>query len=85
MNKHVGSSNENSAAAPCKGFRIPESWAVGSGIQLKETGISPTVGIRNPSSNDKESGNQYLESKIHTLYDSDDICCDNLTEGAQSL
>lgn len=60
--------------APCKGFRIPESWALGSGIQLKETGISPTVGIRNPSrSNDKESGNQYLESKIHTLYNSDNI------------
>ena len=60
--------------APCEGFRIPESWALGSGIQLKETRISPTVGIRNPSrSNDKESGNQYLESKIHTLYNSDDI------------
>ena len=33
-----------------------------SGIQLKETGIPLTIEMRNPSSNDKESGMQYLES-----------------------
>ena len=33
-----------------------------SGIQLKETGIPLTIEMRNPSSTDKESGMQYLES-----------------------
>ena len=33
----------------------PESWALESGIQLKESGIPLTIGIRNPSSTDKES------------------------------
>ena len=36
-----------------------------SGIQLKESGISLTIGIRNLSSVDNESGIQYLESGIH--------------------
>ena len=30
-----------------------ESWALESGIQLKESGISLTIGIQNPGSNDK--------------------------------
>ena len=42
----------------------PESWALESGIQLKESGIPLTIGIRNPSFTDKESGFQYLESGI---------------------
>ena len=33
-----------------------EFWALESGVQLKESGIPLTIGIRNPSSNDKESG-----------------------------
>ena len=33
----------------------PESWALESGIQLKESGISLMIGIRNSSSTDKES------------------------------
>ena len=31
----------------------PESWGLESGIQLKESGILPTIGIQNPSSTDK--------------------------------
>ena len=31
-----------------------ESWALESGIQLKESGIRLTIGIRNPSSTDKD-------------------------------
>ena len=37
------------------------------GIQLKETGIPLTVEIRNPSSAEKESGIQHLESRIHSV------------------
>ena len=36
-----------------------------SGIQLKESGIPLTIGIRNPSSTDTESVIQYLKSGIH--------------------
>ena len=32
------------------------------GVQLKQSGISLTMGIQNPSSTDKESGIQYLKS-----------------------
>ena len=35
-----------------------ESWILESIIQLKETGMALTIGIRNPSSFDKESGIQ---------------------------
>ena len=42
-----------------------KSWVLESGIQLKESGIPLTIGIRYPSSNDRESGIQYLESGIH--------------------
>ena len=59
----------------CKGIWIPESekfllvesgtWAFESGIQLKESGIPMTIGIRNPSSSkDKESGIHGVESRI---------------------
>ena len=41
-----------------------ESWSLESGIQLKESWIPLTIGIRNPSSTNKESGIQYLESEI---------------------
>ena len=37
------------------------------GIQLKESGIPLTIGIRNPSSTDKNSAVEYLESGIHSL------------------
>ena len=33
----------------------PESWALESGKQLKESGIPLTIGIRNPSFTDNES------------------------------
>ena len=36
-----------------------------SGIQLKESGILLMIGIRNPSTTDKESAIQYLESGMH--------------------
>ena len=45
----------------------PESWALESRLQFKEFGIPLTIGIRNPSSTDKESGIQYLESEIHVV------------------
>ena len=44
-----------------------ESWALQSGIQLKESGIPLTIAIRNPSSTDKESEIRYLESGIHRV------------------
>ena len=50
--------------ASCKKIRIPdcwwnlESWALEYGIQLKESGIPLTIGIRNGNSSDKESGIQ---------------------------
>ena len=47
---------------PFMGFRKPgklcswsqKSWALESGIQLKESGIPLTIGIPNPSSTDKD-------------------------------
>ena len=45
-----------------------ETWALESGIQLKEFAIPLAIGIQNPSSTDcKESGIQYLESEIHSV------------------
>ena len=41
----------------------PESWALESGIQLKESRI-PLAIERNPNSTDKEYRIQYLESRI---------------------
>ena len=32
----------------------PESWALKSGIQIKESGLSLTIGIQNPNSTDKD-------------------------------
>ena len=45
----------------CKGIQIPESVK----FLLVESGILLRIGIQNPSSTDKESGIQYLESGIH--------------------
>ena len=45
----------------------PESWALENGIQLKESGIPLTTGIRNPNSTDKESSIQYLKFRIHSM------------------
>ena len=39
-----------------------ESWALESGIQHKDSGILLTIGIRNPSSTDEESGIHSVES-----------------------
>ena len=52
---------------PVCGFLIDflESQALESGIHLKESGIPLTLGIRNPSSTDKESAIQYFESGVH--------------------
>ena len=44
-----------------------KSWALDAEIQLMISGIPQTIGIRNPSSSDKESRIQYLESGIHGL------------------
>ena len=35
-------------------FGIPESWALESGIQLKESGIPLMIVVQNPSSKDKD-------------------------------
>ena len=40
----------------------PESLTLESGIQLNESGIPLTITIHNPSTTDKESGIQYLDS-----------------------
>ena len=45
----------------------PESWAWESELQLKESGIPPKFGVRNPSFTDKESGIQFMEPRIHSL------------------
>ena len=58
--------------APCKGIRIPgnfclwnlKSWSLEFGIQLKESGISLTIGIQNPSFTDKDHGIRNLEFVI---------------------
>ena len=42
----------------------PESWALDSSIQLKEFLL--VIAIQNPSSTDKESGIQFLESRATT-------------------
>jgi len=44
---------------------VSESWALKSGIQLKESVIPLTIGIRNPSITDKEPGLQLLEPEIY--------------------
>ena len=44
-----------------------KSWALDSEIQLMIPGIPQTIGIRNPSSSDKESRIQYLESGIQDV------------------
>ena len=57
------------------GFRIRrnlclwnlEPWALESGMQPKEPGIPLRIETWNPSSTDKGSGIQYLESGIHSL------------------
>ena len=57
-------------------LEIQQIFAVESGIlglesgiqlQLAESGIPLTIGIRNPSSTDKESTIKYLESRIHGM------------------
>jgi len=56
--------------APCKLIRILESgksWALESVIQFQESRLLLTIKIRNPSSTDKESGIQYLESGINSV------------------
>ena len=58
-------------------FRLwnPDSWALESRMQLKESGVPLTIGLWIPSSIDKESGIPYLESK--TVLDSltwGDLC-----------
>ena len=54
----------------CKEIRIPKSrkfLAVNPAILVLESGIPLTIGIRNPSFTEKESGILYLESAIHAL------------------
>ena len=48
-------------------FIILVVYTIFVGIQLKEYGIPLTIGIRNPSSTDKKSAVEYLESGIHSL------------------
>ena len=46
----------------------PESWALEYGIQFKESGIQPTIGIWDPSSTDNaKSGIQFLKVGIHSM------------------
>ena len=54
-----------------------ESRALESRIQLKESGISLTIGIRYLSSTDKESEIQYLESGIHGVESSPESRIEN--------
>ena len=49
----------------------PESWALESGVPLKESGIPLVIGSENPSSTDKDRnrvpGIEYLESGIRDV------------------
>ena len=47
----------------------PKSWALESVIQLKKSGIPPTITIRNPSSTDKESEIHSVLSRIQDFLD----------------
>ena len=64
---------ESITLAPRETILIPESlgnlesWALASGIQLKASWIPLTIGIRNPSSTDKESWIQYVKSRMHCV------------------
>ena len=48
------------------------------GVQLKQSGISLTMGIQNPSSTDKESGIQYLKSGMLSVESRTQIVLDYL-------
>ena len=48
-------------------FIILVVYIIFVGIQLKESGIPLTIGIRNPSSANKKSAVEYLESGIPNL------------------
>ena len=48
------------------------SWALKSGLQFKESGIPPVIGIWNPSSSDRESGiqlNTFLMQKLSLFHE----------------
>jgi len=48
----------------CFGLWNPDSPVLESIIQLEQSGIPPTIGLRNLSSSDKESGIHSVESRI---------------------
>ena len=83
----------NEKVARCRGIWIPEPRAhimlVESGIlavQLKQSGISLTMGIPNPNSTDKESGFQYLKSRILSVESRIQIVLDYLNyNGAKKV
>ena len=48
------------------------SWALESGLQFKESGIPPAIGIWNPISSDRESGiqlNTFLMQKLSLFHE----------------
>ena len=56
------------------------------GVQLKQSGISLTMGIQNPSSTDKESGIQYLKSGMLSVESRTQIVLDYLNyNGAKKV
>ena len=61
-------------------FRVESSGILGFGMRTSALGtqISLAIGIQNPSSTDKESGIQYLESGIHCM---ESRIQDSLTRG----
>ena len=67
----------------------PESWALESRIQLHESGIILTIGLqlRNPSSTDKESGIQGVESRLQCVLGFPKslhcYCLEKLSHGAE--
>ena len=55
-------------------------------VQLKQSGISLTMGIQNPNSTDKESGFQYLKSRILSVESRIQIVLDYLNyNGAKKV
>ena len=67
--------------ALCKGFRIPESWALGSGIQSRQQLESRIQAALTTKNLETSTWNPKSTPCIILMI----FCWDNLSEGAQSL
>ena len=63
----------------------PESWALETGIQLQESGIPLTIGIRNPSSTEKDVESSTWNPEPTNLNPESKTVLDSLTWGNTRL